>query len=282
VLGAAYGLWDFDGNFTGGGGYLGGQTEFQSNVSAEWSAMYFARTMSIRRTRGGPITVEEPGFQVTGYLDTDGKRSRFYYVSANTSGQPAADSWYAYVEPGFEWKPVSSLSFQIGPGFERVYEDAQYVTTVSDPTAVATYGKRYVFARLDQRTLSTNVRLNWAFTPALSVQIYAQPLVSAARYSRYKELARGRSYEFLAYGTNGSTFDADSLIADPDGAGPAARIPIVRWEYRPGSVFYLVWTQQRTDSEDDGAFRLGRSLDRLVDRRPENIFLAKVSYYLTP
>jgi hypothetical protein len=297
VIGALFSMWDFGGNRTGGGGWVASSTEFRNNVSWEVRSAYNPPSLNNRRTRGGPLMVNKPGFEIGTYLDGDGKRTRFYYLDSQTYVQPEAGSYNAYVEPGFEWKPVSNLTFRVGPGFERVFEDAQYVATVEDPTASATYGSRYVFAQLDQRTVSANLRLNCAFTPNLSVQIYAQPLVSIGRYSRYKELARGRSYAFLDYGTNGSTFDPDSLIADPDGAGPAPRIEIdrpdfnfkslrgnavMRWEYRPGSALFLVWTQERIDDVDDGTFRFGRSLDRLKDRKAENLFLAKLTYYLTP
>ena len=55
---------------------------------------------------------------------------------------------------------------------------------------------------------------------------------------------------------------------------------VLRWEYRPGSVLYLVWTQQRTDSEALGELQFGRSARRLVDAQADDIFLVKATYYL--
>ena len=66
--------------------------------------------------------------------------------------------------------------------------------------------------------------LNWTFTPTLSFQLFAQPFVSSGDYDTYKELARPKSYDFINYGENGTTFDAETLTADPDGDGPAAAI----------------------------------------------------------
>ena len=55
---------------------------------------------------------------------------------------------------------------------------------------------------------------------------------------------------------------------------------MLRWEYMPGSTFYLVWTQTRDNfTEHQGNFDLGRGLDRLTSTDADNIFLAKVSYY---
>jgi hypothetical protein len=59
---------------------------------------------------------------------------------------------------------------------------AQYVTQVSDALAEDTYGVRYVFATLDQRTLSMETRVHWTFTPQLSLQLFAQPLLASADF----------------------------------------------------------------------------------------------------
>jgi len=55
---------------------------------------------------------------------------------------------------------------------------------------------------------------------------------------------------------------------------------VLRWEYRPGSVLYLVWTQQRTDNEALGGLQFRRSARRLVEAQANDIFLVKATYYL--
>jgi len=284
---------------TYGGFFLNANTEFINNYSWNYEAAYNPQTVNDRRTRGGPRMLNMPGYELSTYFDTDGKKKLFYFVNGYTYFQPEAGSWTWNVNPGVELKPISNLTVNVGPYYERNFEDAQYVDTVVDTLGLAgaTYGRRYLFAQLDQKTFAANIRVSWALTPNLSLQVFAQPLVSSGAYSGYKELARPRSYEFLRYGENGSTFDANTLTADPDGAGPADPIAIdkpdfnykslrgnavMRWEYMPGSTFYLVWTQERTDSEGEGDFRFRRSLGRLVDAPANNIFLAKVTYYFRP
>jgi hypothetical protein len=173
--------------------------------------------------------------------------------------------------PGVEWKPAATFNLKIGPGWERVHEDAQFVTSIADPTALATFGKRYVFATLDQNTVSVSVRLNWTLTPQLSLQTYVQPFVSSAGYRDFKSLSRPRSYEFspASYPDN-LNFTDRSLKGDA----------VLRWEYRPGSALFLVWTQKRFDSKPVDEFTA--RLDRLVEGHPENVFLTKISYYFTP
>ncbi len=167
--------------------------------------------------------------------------------------------------------------------------------TYDDPTATHTYGSRYVFAELNQQTLSASIRLNWTFTPHLSLQLYVQPLISAGDYTNYKELSEPSTYDFMIYGTDSSTFDSETNTADPDGDGPAQPIEIdnpdfnvkslrgnavLRWEYLPGSVIYFVWTQTRSEAEEIGDFKFEESMTRMVAAEPDNIFMIKVTYWL--
>jgi hypothetical protein len=115
------------------------------------------------------------------------------------------------------------------------------------------------------------------------------------KYDRFKELARAKSLDYTTYGTGASTIGyADGLYTvDPDGPGPAAPFSfgnpdfnyksmrgtvVFRWEYRPGSLIYFVWTQNRADYANPGNLRLWRDLGDLFSAPGDNIFLLKVSY----
>ena len=98
--------------------------------------------------------------------------------------------------------------------------------------------------------------------------------------------------------TGASTFDPNTMMVDPDGPGPAAPFSVrdsnnhdfnirtlrgnavLRWEYMPGSTFFLVWTQQRDASTDIASSDFQHSFSELVGAQANNIFLAKVTYYL--
>ncbi len=287
---------DFDDNVVSEGAWAKGQIEFWNNYSWNANVSFNPQTVNNRRTRGGPLTLNRRAYNAYNHFDTDGKAKLFYYLETIADRTEAGSSYLA-LNPGMEWKPVSSLSVSVGPSLERTIEDAQYVTTVSDPLATATYGNRYVFATLDQHTISAQIRLNWAFTPRMSLQSFIQPLISSGAYHDFKELARPRSYDFLRYGAGGSTFDPATLMADPDGPGPAPAFSVddsdnhdfnirtlkgnavLRWEYLPGSTLFLVWTQNRDASTDVAGFDVSHSFDRLANARSENVYLAKVTYY---
>jgi hypothetical protein len=148
---------------------------------------------------------------------------------------------------------------------------------------------------MDQKTLGANIRLNWTFTPELSLQLYIQPLVSIGKYTSIKELARPSSYEFNSFNNISLNSTDNTYTVDPDGAGPAAPFTfdnpdfnyrslrgnaVLRWEYLPGSVLYLVWTQTRSDDPVNDEFNLRKSFSGLLDIHPDNIFVLKFTYWL--
>jgi len=296
VGGGIYSTRDFDGDVTGKGIWAWNDIELLNNYSWNISGGHALRRDDTRRTRGGPVMVAPALTEGSIYLDGDGK-SKFFWSVDMGGATDEGGSWQTWVNPSIELKPMSNLTIEVGPNFWRNYEKAQYVKTVGDPTATNTYGSRYVFATLDQTTVAASIRFNVSFTPNLSLQTYIQPLVSAGTYSGYKELARGRSYDFNTYGDGASTYDATTGMVDPDGPGGPAQPfdvgnpdfnfkslrgnAVLRWEYMPGSTFFLVWTQSRVNVDDQGGFEFRRDYNRLLDTRGDNIFLAKVTYYFT-
>jgi hypothetical protein len=278
VLGAYFQSHDFGGDRLLSGVYTVTRLVFVNNLVVETRGGVYVGGVDNRRTRGGPRTVDPNGFEAGLYVGTSDTEKLVYTLDVGASGFPSTGSIYHYLSPGVTWKPVSNFSMSVGPGFERNIEDAQYVDAVHDPGNVpADFGDHhYVFARLDQKTVSANIRLNVSFTPNLSLQTFIQPLISAGRYMGFKELARSRSYEFIAYGETPPYGLEDPSFNFKSLRGNA----VLRWEYRPGSTLFLVWTQRRTDSEESGDLRFGPSSRRLLDAKADNIFLAKVTYYL--
>ncbi|MBT8392122.1 MAG: carbohydrate binding family 9 domain-containing protein [Ignavibacteria bacterium] len=293
-LGAAiFQNYDFGGHKTWEGIFHFGFMEFANYYIADWNAAYYTETFNNTRTRGGPLTINPPGYQTSIWLASDSRKDWEIGVGAGTFQTSPSYDWF--VELGFDWRPFPNLLFSINPKFSRVFEYAQYIDTFDDPLAANTYGKRYVFGELDQKTLSASIRLNWTFTPQLSLQLYLQPLISSGNYNNFKELESPGTYDFIKYGENGSTFDPETNTADPDGNGPAEEIEIsnpdfnfrslrgnavLRWEYLPGSVIYFVWTQTRSEEEEIGEFQFNKSMSRLFAAEPDNIFMVKVTYWI--
>jgi hypothetical protein len=294
---AGFRSYNYGGDVTWTGLFLTGLYELRNFSTGRWFVAYNPSTMSDRRTRGGPLMINQPGVEWEFSLDSDPNRRWIYGggFHGNHYQRGWEESWTAWAS--LEWKPGGRVSLRLEPQVERSRTSAQYVDTFDDVLATTTFGRRYVFANLNQTTVSASVRLNWIFTPRLSLEVYTQPLLSSGRYTGFKELAQPRSYRFNAYPDPTPTTDPDRIIVDPDGSGPAGSQEIddpdfslaslrgnavLRWEYSPGSTLFLVWTQNRSDTETVGTFRTGRALSRLFDASADNIFMVKVSYWWNP
>jgi hypothetical protein len=202
-------------------------------------------------------------------------------------------------QPGMALKPMPSLYVQLAPSYDVSEGATQYVTTIADPTAAAFGGKRYVFAFIRTRTMSLETRVNWTFTPNLTLQLYAQPFIASGDYQRLREFAAPRTLRMLDYGRDVGTLTknaaAGTYTIDPDGSGPAAAFTIanpnftarslrgtavVRWEYRPGSTIFFAWTQQRAGSSVDGTIDFSRDQSAMWRDPAENVFVVKMNYWL--
>lgn len=246
------------------------------------------------RTRGG-VSMWQPGHSSFSlWLESDDRKP--FVVEAGFGLRRGRDhSSYDEVSAALEWKPGASVSLQLVPSVSKTVESAQWIRNVTDPDMTATSGSRHIFGNLDQHTLSCDIRVNWIFTPRLSLQAYIQPFISVGDYSGFKELVAPRSFRFNTYGEGESTImqSEDRYVIDPDGAGSARPFvlanpdfnfkslrgtAVLRWEYRPGSVLYLVWTQNRADYANPGDIRLGRDLGDLFRAPGDNIIMMKVTY----
>jgi len=251
-------------------------------------------------TRGGPVVRVPSSWYTEAFLLTDTRKPVvFEFVPWWYGNEEGVDD----VRLGLTatWKPASNVSVTLGPVYEKSESSAQFVTAVEDPTAEAFFGTRTVFADLDQETLSMDTRVDWTFSPTMSLELFVQPLVSSSDFSRFKEFARPRAQEKLVYGKDVGTIreegtgETHTFFVDPDATGPAAEFSfddpdfsfrslrgnlVFRWEYLPGSTLFLVWTQDRNSELARGDFDLGRDLGDLSEQDSDNIFLVKLTYWL--
>ncbi|HUF26210.1 MAG TPA: DUF5916 domain-containing protein [Gemmatimonadaceae bacterium] len=233
-------------------------------------------TYSDRAARGGPAVRQSPSWE--GWAGVEGDR-RWTVIPVVFGGAWTADEGESrgyFFDTNVELRLSTRLSARFGPSFQSAVRDKQWFRNFGDVGSDTTH---YTFARLDQKTLSLTTRLNYTHSPTLSFQFYAQPFISVGDYSNWTELdqprAADRSARYRPYGDG----------ADPGGLDfkQLRTNAVLRWEYRPGSALFVVWSQGREGFEPVAAtFAPGRNLDDLFGLYPENTFLVKISYWLNP
>ena len=256
--------------------------------------------------RGGPRVRSEHGYNAWATVNTDGRKKVNGGANAWVNRRPASDSWGEGINLWFAVQARSNIELVLGPSFDVRKEDRQYITEVVD----AEMQPRYILGRIHQVTTSMTVRGSWTFSPRLSLQLYAQPFVAAGAYGELKEAAAERTGD--GYGTYAPryqdryrTFGRDQLdlvegdgdpyyAVDADGDGAADFTfgkpdfnvrafnsnVVLRWEYRPGSTVFFIWSHARGSFENQGEFDPGHDLGALAGQRGEDVVMIKANYWV--
>lgn len=295
---AKWWTWNFGRQLQGDGVQANASMTMHNYLNAYGGLTLRRGVRDDRLTRGGPSAAGPSGKNWYLGLNTDQRGLLSLQANVNGSSNEFGSS-SSNLNLSFSLKPSARLTLSTGPQLNRFHTIAQYVTSVTDPTAVPTLGGRFVFGTLDQTQLTMTTRVTMIVTPRVSVQVYAQPLLAAGDYTGFKELARPRTYDFTSYGTAASTLALDAAAqrytADPDGGGPASPFTfddpdfnlkslrlntVFRWELKPGSTVYGVWTRQQQDKRFPGDFDLGRDASAMFSAPADDVFLVKLAYWI--
>ena len=193
----------------------------------------------------------------------------------------------------FSFRPGPRWQLSANPSVERLTDTQQYVTTLSGGRP-ETYNSRYVFAFIDRSTLATEFRMTLTLKPDVNLDVYAEPFAASGRYYDYGELLQPGVRERLQYGTSGT-----GLIVNPDGsqtvtAGSSSFAlrnrdfntlsfrsnVVLRCEWRPGSTLYVVWQQDRSETEVVGDYVNVGDMFRSVAAPGRNFFVIKTSFWI--
>ncbi len=240
--------------------------------------------------RGGRALRGDGRYQ--GYMNVNTDTRKPVWVSFGAFGGRtwAQDQVDGGVELGVTVQARSNIDIFVGPSYSDRNDSMQYVQEVDD-----TQGQtHFVFGRIRQTTAGLTMRLNWTFSPRLSLQAYAQPFISTGGYTELKDVDNPGAKQFsdrftelsnlaLAEGTytanapTGATYQ----FARPDFDFRQLRSTlVVRWEYRPGSSVFAIWSHGRTSEGEDGHFGLRDDLRELRKADGENVVMLKANYWI--
>ncbi len=263
---------NFDGDRLDLGGNVNAHWQFKNQWSAGFGFNVNAGGFDDRLTRGGPGG-RRPG-NVNGwqYVSTNDRLA----VSGNFEWSVMNDgngSRNFSLWPKVVLRPASAVSAEVGLAYTKGINDFQWVKADTD-AAGATH---FVFGRLAQVTTSVTTRFNYTLTPTLSFQSYAQPFVSGGAYRGYKELvqpmADRHADRFAPYAYTGNA-DFNVLTFRTTN--------VLRWEYKPGSAFFVVWQQGREGFTQRGDYRFSRDFGDLFASPSTNALVVKLAYWFNP
>ncbi len=285
------GVWNTGGIHTfSESGVFGGVT-WKNFWSSEFALEYSPRALDDGATRGGPLTQDPAEWR----LALEAKTPSSEPTRGEASFRGARDDLEggeAEVGVGVRFRPGTRWQVSLQPSISRSVNARQYVATRPGGSP-ATFGGRYLFARIDRSEIAARIRASVAITPDLTFEGYVEPFAASGQYTDFGELAAARTHDLRRYGTDGTTIvlaDGRYTVTDgPDSFGfgnPDFNIRsfrsnlVLRWEWRPGSTAYLVWQQDRFEARDPGR-RVGPGgLFQALGATGDNVVALKISYWL--
>jgi len=303
--------WSFDSwqrGHVSGQFSLEGKFELLNYWEIEADVSLRPQMMDRTATRGGPLMLSPHSHTVELGFHTDPRKPFNLGPSIDYQWWQLDAGWGVELGLEMEFRPSPLVELLVAPQYSRSRNAAQYVATTDALAHQPTFGSRYLFGDIERQELSLETRLDVAFSPTVTLQLFAQPLLSSGDHLSYRQLVAPETFDFDVFeegphdlvgqddmcrnartcvdadGRRYFDFDADGTVdyafEDRDfNVRSLVGNVVFRWEYRPGSTIFLVWQRLQEDESSAGSFDFGRDLSALVRARAENVFMVKVSYW---
>ena len=286
--------WDFGGLRTRAASAFEASGTFRNKWSVE-GELVFEQVTDTRALRGGPALRWHDFFEASAAAGTDASRRASFRAGAEHAWSVDDDSRSTELEGRLNLRLSNRLALSGRVSYEQKTDNLQYVAAPDAESGQVAY----VLGRIDQDTWDFTFRVNLALSPNLTLQYYGSPFIGTGRYTDFKRatdtLAERYEDRFhllapdeITQGEGGRYFADEAAVgrysfANPDFSFRQFRSNLVaRWEYKPGSSLYVVWSQGRTASVPSWNPSFQSNWDELWRTSPDNVFLVKISYWFSP
>lgn len=285
-------IWDFGGNHQNIGININGHAEYNNLWHSGFFLSTDTETLSNSTLRGGPSILLPGDFSTSIFLSTSSRKKVEAELDLDFQhGYEESGKRYS-IEFGLGYKPISNLDLSISPEFSHRNRELQYVDQQHFDN-----DDRYIFGAIDQKTLSMSIRLDLILSPELTLQFWGQPFIATGSYRDFKYITDSHADRFRdryhIYEASELSYDASGELYNVTESGSGLTYEfenpdfnvkeflanlVFRWEYRPGSFIYLVWSQSRSGFDPYGEFQLGNDFNEIWDIHPTDALLLKLSY----
>jgi hypothetical protein len=287
-------LWR-DNNFAGELAYWGGNINGNFQFTNYWNfgtgINFNGESLSATALRGGPSLKIPGGWNNWAFLSTDGRKD--LQASINTFIFWGEQSKQQNINLSIGYKPSKAITMSLGSSYSPSWRELQFVDNIDFNNET-----RYINASINQEVYALSFRFNYSITPDISVQFYGRPFIAKGKYYNFKRIINSRA---SSYRDRFHTFTASQIVTNPsndmytvdensDGTpdywfdNPNFNYRayqsnlVLRWEFRPGSALFLVWSRGKESSEMDYNRSIGFDTGELFSSYPHDVVLLKLSY----
>jgi hypothetical protein len=281
--------WDFGMRYLSSNANISTYLEFLNKWAFNTSVSYTTPSLDTRILRGGSAMLLPNVWYENLYARTDPSSKFCFELNTEFSTSGYGSARYYSVQPSIRYTPINTLKLSTSLNYSGNRNDLQYITTVNSGNE-----QKYILGKIDQQTLGITFRVDYNITPELSIQYYGSPFATVGKYSDFKRVTNPKASNYtdrfsgLASTLNGnndyevSENNNNYNFGNPNFSYSQLRSNLVlRWEYRVGSQFYLVWSQDRTAFTQPGRQNLNDGMGGIKGIFPNNILLAKFNYWFS-
>jgi hypothetical protein len=285
--------WDYSGATTYGVFGLEANMSFVNKWFLYAEGFYESCNVDNGMLRGGPPVKLNPRWGTDLNVETD--NSKKVWAQAYHGTMFGEKRYAHYLSFQTSYRPASNLGLSAVWDYTYRNLGLEYV----GKSALASGGTAYVMGALRQQVAGITLRMDYSITPDLSIRFYGNPFISTGKYSEFKRATNtvDRKYsnrfdllddDVLVYHADDKKYSATDAaggkysFSNPDFSFREFRFNLVmRWEYRPNSVVYLVWAQNRSGRANDYLASFGRNTQALFDYVPDNTLMLKLNYWFS-
>jgi hypothetical protein len=284
--------WDFDFNHLASGIELNGDFELLNKWNASFMSAYKSEFMDQSILRGGHSMLIPANYDARLTLGTDRSKKTIFKLNSHFSTSAKTSFQYFSSNPGITVRPFKVIKVSLDMNFSSTKNEIQFI----DQALFDGY-PRYVLGTINMKTAALTLRIDYNITPKLSIQFYGSPFASTGVYDDFKQVTNPTATDFSnrymhleGNAKKGNVYlideNLDNIIdytfSDPDFNFFQYRSNLVfRWEFKPGSNIYLVWSNERTDNISPDEYTLYDTFNRLSIVHPVNYFQIKFNYWFS-
>jgi hypothetical protein len=286
--------WDYGGQFLYQAFNTNWHATFKNNWQTGTGLTWNPYDISNNALRGGSSLRRPAGMGHNFYVTSDTRKKIFVNVGVFNfwgfdNSVRGNDLGMAIIA-----QPLNALRIIVEGNYSQNWRrQDQFVSSIAQENITKT-----IVGEVTQKTLRFTGRVSYNITPDLTLQYYGQPFITRPLYSKFayvsNPLAKNYDDRFQALTSDEISFNngAYSVDENADGASdytfnqPDFNFVqfrsnlILRWEYKAGSEFYLVWSQGNTaNAYTELTTPLASSLwNNAFAEQSRNSFLVKMTY----
>lgn len=266
-----YGSRTFGEETSEAAGNVNGWVQLRSRATGYLGLVRNAPVLDVAALRGGPALAVPGASGFWAGLSTDDRR--FCSVALDLWGDVGDEDSRSELGGTLTVavRPSTAWTVSLAPSFTRQHSAYQFV----DEPDQTVGGGEWTVGSLQRDTASLVLRTDWTLTRDLSLQVYVMPYLSAGAYSGFSAVTDPQAERWVDR-LRPAESDADDRFL----FGQLRSTVVLRWEPRPGSAAFVVWTHdQGSEWDDRGQLLPGRDVPALLGSPSADVLLVKLSWW---